>query len=140
MDDKNVIDFGSFKNQKDLEFFAQAQYKTILAIKKQLDDLTRENTHLKSLLSSSSPVLRLMKTPEEDICEIELKRLKDKSVNQPLTLEETKKLDLIIKNLILLREISDKKEEPPKPHVPTNELIAIASGTSDVENNDGSAS
>jgi hypothetical protein len=69
------------------------------------------------------------KTTEQIICEMEIEKLKLSSVLRSLTLEETKRLDLLVKNLILSKEANKtiKKDNGPSITISEAALIAIAS-------------
>jgi hypothetical protein len=78
----------------------EAQYKTIVMLQKQVNKLQEENEHLKKLLEENVQVINLDPTgldPETIIAETQLQRLKDLSLRQPLTLEETKKVEIFQK-------------------------------------------
>lgn len=70
------------------------------------------------------------KTPEQIICELEIEKLRTSSLSRSLTLEETKRFDLLVKNLLLSREAQkNEKVEPIGPviSISQHDLISIAS-------------
>jgi hypothetical protein len=73
--------------------------------------LEEENKKLKEqilALTKLIPKHQFEVSDEQSICEMEIKRLHDIAVTRALNLEETKKLDLYVKNLKLVQ-----KEAPP---------------------------
>lgn len=80
-----------------------------------------------------SKVIKLNLTPEEQICELQIQSLLRTSQVRDLTLEETKKLDLLIKNKRLYSGQSTMNTDHtvlPSNTTSTNddELLRIASG------------
>ena len=111
--DKKVIDFTEkFKNQKELREYAKAQFVTLLSANARIKTLEAENDRLQQqvdALSSKSDLLP--KTTEENLCSIELNRLLEVAKGRAMTLEETKRMDLLVKNLYLAKG----KNPPEKP-------------------------
>lgn len=72
-----------------------------------VEALKAENEALKEKVRELSRTnLRLMPTDEEIICIEQIQVLKNRSAQRELSLDEVKRLDLLIKNLRLLREQS----------------------------------
>lgn len=102
------------------------EYKSIEQLKKEIVALTRENRaamitidkllkdqntkleqikHLESLVAQNVPVIQkeshkisLMVSPEEEIAQLQLERLRQAAKSRTLTLEETRMFDLLVKN------------------------------------------
>lgn len=94
---------------------------------KMIEKLKQENALLKKKLKKFDAKTNISKIPvEELICIQEINALYEISTKRDLTLEEVRKLDLLIKNLRLIREQStqviDLQEIPPD-----DELLRIAS-------------
>lgn len=131
----NVADFTQkFKTQKELQEYARAQFLTLLQANKRIEHLETENTHLKSQIeamkvrSEEKPEIRLQSN-EQDLCEIEIKRLKDIALERALTLEETKRMDLLVKNLYLAKgkpTPSGAKGRKTEEPLTDSELIKLA--------------
>ena len=101
-----------FKEVTELKKYCEMQYKTIEYLQKKTTQLEMENNHLKEVLSGAVPVVQETKkievSTEQAIAEIQLERLKNVAVERELTLEETKKYDLLVKNLMVSKP---KKKE-----------------------------
>lgn len=119
MDDTNkpgeIVDVtalvGKFKNRAELQKYAEVLFKSFKEAVQKLQALEDENKHLKALLAASVPQLpttKLVVPDEQVIAEIQLRQLKDTAMERPLTLDETKRLDLLVKTLYLA------KGKPPK--------------------------
>jgi len=104
---------------KELKEFAKIQQDFI-------EKLIQENKNLKEKLLQLENVFNTP-TPEEIICIEQIDHLKKLSKNRELTLEEVKRLDLLIKNLRLIKEQSTENVSTPKDRdVTETELVAIA--------------
>lgn len=90
-----------FGSTVELQLYCDTQYKTILSLNEQILTLKGEIAHMKELLHSK--VERLEVSPEQAICEIQIRRLLESTSMRELTLEETKRLDLLVKNLYLAK-------------------------------------
>ncbi len=91
---------------KELTLFASAQYELIEKLQKENNILKEKTNHLEQLLQSKARPNILPISDEEIICIEQINILKSKSSNRELSLDEVKRLDLLIKNLRLLREQS----------------------------------
>lgn len=89
---------------KDLKEYAQSQYYTIETLKLENNVLLEKVTHLETLLSQLPTTKVLPLTDEEIICIEQINIIKTKSAMRELSLDEVKRLDLLIKNLRLIRE------------------------------------
>lgn len=94
-----------FKELTELKMYCEAQYKTIEFLQQKLTKLEMENKHLKELVAGAVPIVPEAKpiqvSTEQAIAEMQLKRLETLSMERELTLEETKKYDLLVKNLMV---------------------------------------
>lgn len=89
--------------------YSDAQYRTLVVLQKENHQLKEEITHLKELLAASSPLIssptvKIDLPPEQIICEIQINMLQDKAKDRELTLEETKRMEILIKSLYLIKE------------------------------------
>lgn len=96
--------------------YSDAQYRTLVVLQKENHQLKEEIDHLKQLLASSSPLItsptvKITVPTEQLICEIQINMLQDKAKDRELTLEETKRLEILIKSLYLIK---DKAQEEIK--------------------------
>jgi hypothetical protein len=73
-----------------------------------ISELTKEVKRLSDRLAKHEvvPVIKMHLTPEELICIEQINILKSKSSDRELSLDECKRLDLLIKNLRLIRNES----------------------------------
>ena len=140
----NVIDlvqvFKTFKNDREKQEFLEAQFNVMLDFQKKIKTLEEENKHLKELLEKNVPSVNLslpiIITPEEFLIDSQIAILeargRQKSVE--LTLEEVKKLDLLLKNKKMIKdgkETNNKSSKPTKGKFSTKELALIASSKKD---------
>lgn len=137
-DDKKITTFtiktgvGEFKSFKDLQRYAENQHSVLQLALEDNKKLQEEVAHLKQLLdgmSSTNEALPIIKTPAEAACEIQIKRLEETAIQRELSLEETKKLDLFIKNMRLLQGDSTTipgKARKKKEQYSEAQLIDIA--------------
>ena len=95
------------------------QYKgSIEDLSKKLVLANKRISELEMLLQSATTITN--STPNLDpsvsinnailICEIEINRLKEKSMLEQLNMEETKRLDTLVKNLLSLKDSTSKKQ------------------------------
>ena len=104
----NIITLaGKFKDVLELKAYCDAQYTTLETALSRVAELQAENTHLKELLSSTAPLIppiaKIEVSSEQAICEIQIKMLQEDAMHRQLTLEETKRLDLLVKNLYIIK-------------------------------------
>lgn len=113
--------------------FSEVQYQMIDAYQKQIDLLRRKNEQLEKLLMSKMDNVAMPLTAEEIICIEQIDRIRHKSIKQELTLEEVKRLDLLVKNLKLIREESTVVINSKSSHeaIPEEDLVAIAQSGSE---------
>lgn len=129
--------FGSFDSPKELINFSNAQYLALQSADLKIKKLEEEVKHLQQLLSSTTPILgeqkveTLLVTKEEALIDEQINILYQRSLSKELNLEETKKLDLFIKNKNLLKGqatgIIDTKSKRLKQEISEARLIQIAS-------------
>jgi hypothetical protein len=97
---------GEFESYNDLQSYCDHQYHTINQITKENQELKSKVEHLEALVQSTTDlkVKRIEESPEQLICEIQITKLKSKSFERELTLEETKRLEILIRSLYLIKE------------------------------------
>lgn len=107
--------------------------QTIDQMIKSLEYKEHEIAHLKNLLMGSTPVIgevsKIMISDEEAICDLQIKKLKEATHFREMTLDEVKRLDLLIKNKRLAQGNATTIEQKPKglPQGLSNqELLTIA--------------
>lgn len=129
--------FKEFKDEAEKQKFLEKQQSVITNLLNQNKQLHEEIDHLKHLLTTTLPALtpqenaveRIIITQEEGLLDSQIDIIAHRSVNRELTLEDTKKLDLLLKNKKILKEERKAIETTSTP-VPSkrsnSELIQIA--------------
>jgi phosphopantetheinyl transferase (holo-ACP synthase) len=119
--------------EENAEKFIETQHKTIEQLCKQIEALKEKNTHLENVLKAVvKPGLVSEVTQEELICIEQIDIIKNRSSQRELTTDEVKKLDLLIKNLKLLRQESTViMSKSSYKSLPEDELLALAVSTKD---------
>lgn len=122
---------GKFKNRTELQAYATQLFHALKVSVEKLQRLEEENQHLKQMLSASVPQLNSVKLiipDEQAIAEIQLQRLKEAAMSRDLTLDETKRFDLLTKNLYITKgkPKDDNKPKDIEAEVSDAELIQIA--------------
>lgn len=120
-----------FKSVQDLKEYTKAQYSTIIALTEQLAEANNKIKNLESILQTGSGILTIDENTFKDsksgeiLCALEIEKLLSKAKMTELSLEDTKKLDLLMKNLYLVK--NHKKEDPKDADkdVPESELLAL---------------
>jgi hypothetical protein len=92
----------------DVSLELQGLYRTISQMQKENAALRAECGHLKELLTATAPLISKdvhIEVPKEQAaCEMQLVLLYEKSQQRELTLEETKRLEILIKSLYLIKD------------------------------------
>jgi hypothetical protein len=127
----------NYKTEAELRAFAEASQKTLMQLMKKNKELTDEVEHLKKLVTGAMPIIKdnaspvAVGTDEEEIARIELRKLKEKSMDsEPLMLEDAKKLEIYSKILNKQSKDKDDKEREVK-EIDSSQLLAIVEGTSE---------
>ena len=118
-----------FKSVEELKDYVHIQFKALQAATvriKELEEKLAAKANVQPL--PPHPVYRMETDAAEDICLAEIEKLQNRAVFSELPLEDVKKLDLLVKNLLLLR--ANKKKKDVALDLPTEEdaLLQIASG------------
>lgn len=131
----NLVDINQLREEfvqktktKDLKAFAEQQQVVIEKLVNQNRQLQEKNDHLeKILMSLEKNNMVISVSPEEMICVEQIEVLKSKSATRELQLDEVKRLDLLVKNLRLIREQSTQViESTNHSHIKEMDLVAIA--------------
>lgn len=124
-----LIDIQTLTNKKNLQEFAEKQMSVLLVLKEENEKLKEEVAALKAELSTKpSPTAR----SEEILLLAQVEILKAKGLVGELTLEETKKLDIFLKNLHLLNSVGDSKPGTTVAIKDYDNLIKLAKTKPDV--------
>lgn len=121
----------SKKSKKDLEQFSVAQETTIYKLQKENEFLKEKLSHLEQLLVKQSTQI----SPEEMICVEQISMIKQKSSGRELSLDEVKRLDILIKNLRLIKDQSTQAvDHKDHRNLKEIELVAIARNPTEEDN------
>lgn len=123
------------KSEVELRNFVEAQMKTMTTIMKKNKDLIEEVEHLKSLVAGAVPIIKSNKSSDLDvesdqmeIAKIEIRKLRDRSYEAVLTLEEAKRLEIYTKILSSGPEKSKQGEREVK-ELDSNSLLELVSSS-----------
>jgi hypothetical protein len=105
--------------------FSEMQNSLIEKYQSEIALLRQKNSQLEHLINQKAPQLVSELTPEEIICLQQIRRLENSSTSRELTLEEVKRLDLLVKNLKLIREESTIVVNNRSDNLKESELVAI---------------
>lgn len=96
---------GEFSSIIELQEYCNAQYAALNNSLSRIKEMEAEIEHLKTLIGDSAQLVEkkpeLEVSAEQAICEMQIQRLQKAALQRELSLEETKRLDLLIKNLYL---------------------------------------
>lgn len=135
----------SFENIEDLKEYSSSQYKTIISQSKKITELERKVEGLESKLFESEKKAivnsALAIDPEgasdtETACLIQIAMIKGLAMNRELTLEETKKLEIFAKTLLLIRgkEVSvEEKRKEQGSKLTLEQLMQLSNSLNDPE-------
>lgn len=118
--------FAAEKTLEDWQQFAEHQMQVIGAYAKELEVLRLKNRQLETMLSSKIDMATEISS-EEIICIQQIEMLESSSAQRQLTLDEVKRLDLLVKNLKLIREQSTiVVNSNPAEKLAEADLVALA--------------
>lgn len=130
--------FKTFKSDREKQEFCEMQFALSVAHVKQIQELETEIKHLKELLTSTTQLLepsKIIATPEEVLINSQILILERRSNDgKELTLEEVKKLDLLVKNKNLIKQqptTIQGESKPLKSFLSKKELLVLASKKDD---------
>lgn len=125
---------GNFSSELELQAYCDKQFETITKLTEENQKLKEEIDHLKFVVSTSTEILpnevvKVIVSKEQGLLEAQINLLQDRAMGKELTLEDTKKLDLLIKNLRLVKENQPVLDGKPKKKFVTNDkdLLTVAS-------------
>lgn len=106
------------KSFNELQEYSDTQFRTIIELKKQIDNLKEQNNLFKKQLEGNLPQLginmpqfeSLDVSNEQLICEAQITLLKERAISRELTLEEAKKFQIYT---TVLENIRKKQEDVP---------------------------
>lgn len=98
----NVIDINELKDIVEWRLYAEGLFMALQKSEAYNEQLSKKINQLEELLTATTPKLAPIPI-EQLICELQIKMLHDAAMNRQLSLEETKRLDLLVKNLYLTK-------------------------------------
>lgn len=110
----------SFKKFAELKVYADKQAEKIELLEKEI-------ANLKTQLATPNLIEPAKKVSDEEvICVTQIEKLREIATKRSLTLEEVKMLDLLNKNLLLIRKVDPDEPEVKKPvNVAVADLIKL---------------
>lgn len=130
--------FNQFRDDLEKQEYFEKQQLVITNLLKEKKKMQDEIDHLKDLLCSTNQLLptdnkveKIIVTPEEDLIERQIYLIQQRGLERELTLEDTKKLDLLLKNKNLIKDenkpIAGESSKADKKNFTQAQLIQIAS-------------
>lgn len=101
----NIVDITGLTAASELQLFAQAQTAALTKASVKIKQLEAEILHLKELLVSTVPLEAspLIVSREQEIVDVQIEKMRKTALEREFTLEETKRLDILLKNHFLIR-------------------------------------
>lgn len=125
----NIQDIGSLKKDFEAEEtkkFIEAQHKTIATLISKNKSLEQEILELKQLIYQPTTSVVIV-TPEQALIDTQIEIIQNRSYLQELSLEDVKKLDLLLKNKFLIKRDDPKDiEAKPRAKLTQSQLLQIA--------------
>lgn len=94
----------TFKNLPDLIQYVVMQNAALMYATTKIAQLEDRVKNPDTQIITSSSTTRIVRSIPEALCQLEIDRLMTKAANAPLDLEDTKRLDLLIKNYYIAKE------------------------------------
>lgn len=115
-----------YKTKEDLAAYADAQYKTIIKLTKRIAKLEEDKIDLQTKVQEAGSGINIDNplgvTDEEAICLMELTKLRNKSIQEELTMEECRKVETYVKTLSTIRN-QPKKIDIQTKGMTTEDLL-----------------
>lgn len=122
----NKLDFNRFKTIKELQNYADSQFQTILKMQAQAEVYQSKIEHLEELLRTNGSSV-IVGSSELEIAKIELSRLYQHSLREPLDDKQIRSYDIYVKCLLAIQgKAPEKKPKGKEPEHTLEELIAIS--------------
>lgn len=128
--------YKEFKSEVEKKDFLKKQQEVITNLMNKNKQLEEEVAHLKALLTSTTQVIGeenkvTIVSAEEGLIDRQIELIRERGLERELTLEDTKKLDLLLKNKKIAKEnnatIPAESKKIDKKDLTHSELIQIAS-------------
>lgn len=122
----------TFKNQNELIQYVIMQNRSIMYLTEKVASLEK-SPNKSQIQTFNNPVTSIVRSIPEALCQIEIERLMEKAANGPLDFEDTKRLDILMKNYYLAKEKNPPKDEKKEIVLTDEDLIRIAQNGSKSE-------
>ena len=128
----NITSLGlEFKDTLQAQIHIKVQHNTIVALSKEVQKLKEKNEHLESIVSKQTPTINknsIVKSSfenddEETICRVQLRMIREKSLNTELTLEEAKRVEIYTK-ILLSKQNQPKTLVVESKNISNDQLLA----------------
>lgn len=124
----------------ELKAYSEAQYKTIIELSKKINKLEEENKDLRSQVQNSVPkdpsadqskyVTLAMGDDHEVIAKIQLNKIKEVCFDRELTLDEVKRVEILVKVLNFQKQSKEQKVKEQVESMNEADLIALVNDPS----------
>lgn len=132
----NIIElFNDFKTEAERQAYLNKQFETISMLLQENTSLKAEVEHLKHLLNASVPSLepqveQIIVSREEALVDAQIFMLQQVYMKSEMSLDDTKKLDLLLKNKKIFRDekglLSGKPAKKPRSLLSKDQLLTLA--------------
>lgn len=109
----SIADHINFKTVAEWREFAEKQMLSITVLQGQLEVAREEITHLQKLLVQASPLVgqgsveKIIISPEQALLDDQILMIQQRAYAKELSLEDVKKLDILLKNKKLIKDEGD---------------------------------
>jgi hypothetical protein len=132
-------------SKTELQEYANKQHIALTRAQIKIKELEEEVSHLKTLLTSTTPLIQItdenkveiITTPEKEIVETQIQILKRRSLDRELSFEDTKKLETLVRTAKLIDGEKIIKTDKSKSKTSDEILLALASQNSSEKPSDG---
>jgi hypothetical protein len=122
----NLIDFSKFKTLADLQRYANDQFSTILKMQAQAEEYQSKIEHLEELLRTGGSAITVGSN-ELEIARIELNRLYQHSLREPLDEKQIRSYKIYTDCLLAIQgKTPEKKPKQKEEQLSTEDLINLA--------------
>tara|TARA_R110000803_G_scaffold187128_7_gene249510 strand:- start:797 stop:1216 length:420 start_codon:yes stop_codon:yes gene_type:complete len=122
-----------YKTVEELRVYTNAQYTTIKKLNRKINELESDIEDIKSNKTEYKSSLLIPNvnglSDEEAICIMELNKLRQRSMNDELTMEECKKVEAYVRTLLNLRD-GDSAQVSQTANMSTQDLLTAMNSLS----------
>lgn len=132
----DIIDFNQFKSEKEWREFANRQTSTILGLQGHIQHLEEKLAAAEAIIKTQESSLNI-KSDEEELCRIEIRRLYSKAKATPLEWNEVRAFEVYVRSLLAIRnKVQDEpnKKSDKQSKVSQAQLLELALKATDESN------